>query len=108
MVRDYNTRGNSVEKTFELWENVKRGEEKYIFPFVDSVDYVYNSSLIYEPSVMKIFAQSLLLQLDNTSKYYNESRRLYEYLNNFLPMETGNIPINSIIREFIGNGCFYR
>ena len=108
MVRDYSTRGNGVEKTFDLWNNVKRGEEQYIFPFVNSVDYIYNSSLIYEPSVMKIFAQPLLLQVDNTSKYYSESRRLYEYLNNFLPMETGNIPINSIIREFIGNGCFYR
>ena len=108
MVRDYNTRGHSVEKTFELWHNVKKGEEQYIFPFVDTVDYVYNSSLIYEPSVMKIFAQPLLLQLDSSSPYYSESRRLYEYLNNFLPMETSNIPINSIIREFIGNGCFYR
>lgn len=108
MVRDYSTRGHSVEKTFELWNNVKKGEEKYIFPFVNSVDYIFNSSLIYEPSVMKIFAQPLLLQLDSTSEYYSESRRLYEYLNNFLPMETSNIPINSIIREFIGNGCFYR
>ena len=108
MVRDYSTRGHSVEKTFELWTNVKKGEERYIFPFVNNADYIYNSSLIYEPSVMKTFAQPLLLQLDNTSEYYSESRRLYEYLNNFLPMETSNIPINSIIREFIGNGCFYR
>lgn len=108
MVRDYVTRGHSVERTFELWNNVKKGEEQYIFPFVDTVDYIYNSSLVYEPSVMKIFAQPLLLQLDSKSQYYSESRRLYEYLNNFLPMETSNIPINSIIREFIGNGCFYR
>ncbi len=108
MVRDYSIRGNSVEKTFELWHNVKKGEEQYIFPFVNSVDYIYNSSLIYEPSVMKIFAQPLLLQLDSSSKYYSEARRLYEYLNNFLPIETGNIPSDSIVREFIGNGCFYR
>ena len=57
---------------------------------------------------MKTFAQPLLLQLDKSSKYYAESRRLYEYLNNFLPMETSNIPIDSLIREFIGNGCFNR
>ena len=57
---------------------------------------------------MKLFVQPLLLQVDNTSPYYSESRRLYEFLNNFLPMETSNIPINSIIREFIGNGCFNR
>ncbi|MEG2646142.1 MAG: nucleoside kinase, partial [Clostridia bacterium] len=108
MVRDFNTRGHSVEKTFDLWDNVKKGEEKYIFPFVEDVDFVYNSSLIYEPSVMKTFAQPLLLQVEKNSKYYAEARRLYEFLNNFLPMETTNIPIDSIVREFIGNGCFYR
>lgn len=108
MVRDYTTRGHSVERTFDLWKNVKKGEEEYIFPFVNSSDYIYNSSLIYEPSVMKTFAQPLLLQLNRTSPFYAEARRLYEFLNNFLPMETTNIPIDSIIREFIGNGCFYR
>lgn len=108
MVRDYSTRGHSVERTFDLWKNVKKGEEEYIFPFVDSVDYIFNSSLAYEPSVMRTFAQPLLLQIDHTNPYYGEARRLYEYLNNFLPMETTNIPIDSIVREFIGNGCFYR
>lgn len=108
MVRDYTTRGHSVERTFELWANVKKGEEEYIFPFVDDADFIYNSSLNYEPSVMKTFAQPLLLQVDNSSEYYSEARRLYSYLNNFIPLETGNIPINSIIREFIGSGCFNR
>ena len=68
----------------------------------------YNSSLNYEPSVMKTIAQPLLLQVDSSSEFYSEARRLYAYLNNFTPLETGNIPINSIIREFIGNGCFNR
>ena len=88
--------------------NVKKGEIKYIFPFVNSVDYIYNSSLIYEPSVMKTFAQPLLLQVPKTSKFYAEARRLYAFLNNFLPMETVNIPVDSLIREFIGSGCFNR
>lgn len=108
MVRDYTTRGHSVDRTFELWGNVKKGEEEYIFPFVDDADFIYNSSLNYEPSVMKTFAQPLLLQVDSNSEFYSEARRLYAYLNNFTPLETGNIPINSIIREFIGNGCFNR
>ena len=108
MVRDYSTRGHSVERTFELWKNVKKGEEEYIFPFVNSVDYIFNSSLVYEPNVMRTFAQPLLLQIDRNSIYYSEARRLYEFLNNFLPMETTNIPVDSIVREFIGNGCFYR
>ncbi len=108
MVRDYATRGHSIEKTFALWGNVKRGEEKYIYPFVEDSDYIYNSSLIYEPNVMKTFAQPLLLQIEKSSPFYAEARRLYEYLNHFLPIETSNIPIDSIVREFIGNGCFYR
>ena len=108
MVRDYSTRGHSVEKSFDLWSNVKKGEIKYIFPFVNSVDYIYNSSLIYEPSVMKTFAQPLLLQVPKTSKFYAEARRLYAFLNKFLPMETVNIPVDSLIREFIGSGCFNR
>lgn len=108
MVRDYTTRGHSVERTFDLWSNVKKGEEKYIFPFIDGVDFIYNSSLIYEPGVMKNYAQPLLLQVKKTSPYYAEARRLYEFLNNFLHIETANIPLDSIIREFIGNGCFDR
>ncbi len=108
MVRDFATRGHSVERTFELWGNVKKGEEKYIFPYLEDVDSIFNSSIIYEPAVMKTFAQPLLLQLDKSSKYYAEARRLYEYLNNFLPMETSSIPIDSLLREFIGNGCFNR
>ncbi len=108
MVRDYTTRGNGVEKTFELWNNVKKGEEEYIFPFVNSVDYIFNSSLAYETNVIKTFAEPLLLQVERTSKYYAQARRLYSFLNNFLPMETTSIPIDSIIREFIGSGCFNR
>lgn len=108
LVRDFATRGHSVDRTFELWGNVKKGEAKYIYPYIEDVDTIFNSSIIYEPAVMKTFAQPLLLQLDKSSKYYAEARRLYEYLNNFLPMETSNIPIDSLIREFIGNGCFNR
>lgn len=108
MVRDYATRGHSVERTFELWQNVRAGEEEFIYPYLEEADAIVNSSLIYEPAVMKTFAQPLLLQIEKSSKYYAEARRLYEYLNNFLPMETSNIPIDSLIREFIGNGCFNR
>ncbi len=108
MVRDYVTRGHSVERTFDLWQNVVKGEKEYIFPYVDEADVVFNSSLIYEPGVIKTFAQPLLLQLPKTSKYYSETRRLYEYLNNFMPIETSSIPVDSLIREFIGNGCFFR
>lgn len=108
MLRDYSTRGHSVEQTFELWDKVKKGEETYIFPFVNSANWIYNTSLIYEPSVMKQYVQPLLLQVPKTSAYYSDARRLFEYLNNFLSMTTSHIPIDSIIREFIGEGCFDR
>lgn len=108
MVRDYTTRGHSIEKTLDLWPNVRKGEEKYIFPFTNTVNFIYNSSLIYEPLVMKNVAQPLLLQVKKTSSYYSEARRLYEFLNNFLPIRTDDIPIDSIMREFIGGGCFER
>lgn len=108
IVRDVAARGHAVEKTLELWDNVKKGEEKYIFPYISTADYMFNTSFIYEQGVMKTFAQPLLLQVSRDSKYYSEARRLYEFLNNFLPVETGEIPVDSIIREFIGDGCFYR
>lgn len=108
MVRDNVTRGHNPEKTFELWKNVKKGEAKYIFPYMESVDEVFNSSLVYEAGILKTFAQPLLLQVETSSIYYSEARRLYEFLNNFLPIETTSVPMDSIIREFIGNGCFYR
>ncbi len=108
IVRDVASRGHAVEKTLELWENVRRGEEKYIFPYISTADYMFNTSLVYEQGVMKTFVQPLLLQVGRDNKYYSEARRLYEFLNNFLPIETGEIPVDSIIREFIGDGCFYR
>ncbi len=108
IVRDIVARGHGVEKTLELWKNVSRGEARYIFPYINTADYIYNTSLLYEQGVIKTFIQPLLLQVPRTSKYYSETRRLYEFMNNFLPIETGEIPVDSIIREFIGEGCFYR
>ena len=106
MVRDYVTRGHNSEETLEMWGNVRKGEEKYIFPYINDVDAIFNSSLIYESGVIKTFVQPLLLQLPETSKYYSESRRLYKYLTNFITIETKDVPADSILREFIGDGSF--
>lgn len=108
IVRDYNTRNVGVEETLEMWDKIKKGEENNIYPFVDSSDYIFNSSLVYEMGVIKTFAEPLLLQVKKTSKYFSEARRLYEFLNNFLPIETKEIPVNSLVREFIGDGSFSR
>lgn len=108
IVRDYNTRKVSVEETLEMWDKIRKGEENNIYPFVDTADYIFNSSLVYEMGVIKTFAEPLLLQVKKTSKYFSEARRLYEFLNNFLPIETKDIPVNSLVREFIGDGSFSR
>ena len=108
IVRDYNTRKVGVEETLEMWEKIRKGEENNIYPFVDTSDYIFNSSLVYEMGVIKTFAEPLLLQVKKTSKYFSEARRLYEFLNNFLPIETKDIPVNSLLREFIGDGSFSR
>ncbi len=108
IVRDADSRGHGVEKTLEMWPKVRKGEEENIFPYVNTANYIYNTSLIYELGVIKTFAQLLLLQVEETSEYYKDARRLYKLLENFKSIETGEIPVNSIIREFIGNGCFYR
>lgn len=102
MVRDYNTRGHKVEKTFSMWADIMKGEREYIYPFVNSADYIFNTSLIYEISALKVVAEPLLLQVSRDNEYFLEARRLYGVLKNFLPMQAKYIPADSIIREFIG------
>lgn len=108
IVRDSQSRGHGAESTLTMWTNVRKGEEKYIFPYQEEADYIFNTSMVYEMGVLKNFAQPILMQVDDTKVEYSESRRLYEFLNNFLSIETNEIPIDSTIREFIGDGCFYR
>lgn len=102
MVRDYNTRGHRVEKTFSMWADVMKGEKEYIYPFVNTADYIFNTSLIYEISALKLYADPLLLQVSKDNEYFLEARRLYGLLKNFIPMQTKYIPANSLLREFIG------
>lgn len=108
IIRDYATRGHSAEKTLQMWDLVKAGEEKNIYPFLESSDYIFNTSLVYEIGAMKPFVEPLLLSVNRSSKYFSEVRRLYEFLTNFLPVETKDIPVTSILREFIGSGSFNR
>ena len=106
IVRDNRTRGNTVEKTLETWSKVREGEEKYIFPYQDEADYTFNTALIYELGVLKTFVEPLLYSVEPTSPYYNEAIRLLNFLRLFLPISPESIPKDSIIREFIGGGCF--
>ena len=107
-VRDNSIRGVSVEKTMEQWEKIRIGDEQNIFPYVDRADYIFNTSLIYEWAVLKPIAEKLLLKISDESKYYSEARRLLNTLRNFIGIETTLIPSTSILREFIGGGCYLR
>lgn len=107
MVRDYQFRGVNALSTLKRWPSVRRGEKKNIFPFQEEADVMFNSSLLYELSVLKHLAEPLLKEVDQSNKEYSEARRLAEFLSYFLEIDSGLIPGNSIIREFIGKSVFY-
>lgn len=106
LVRDNRSRGTDAERTLATWPSVRNGEEKYIFPFQEDADVVFNSSLLYELNVLKPFATPLLQQVDRDSPVYGEAMRMLEFLSFFAPVEPTFVPANSIIREFIGGSCF--
>lgn len=107
IIRDNRTRGYDVEHTLRSWASVREGEEKYIFPYQDEADYTINSALIYEIGVLKTYVEPLLYSVPNDSPYYEEAKRLINFLRLFLPIPADDIPQDSILREFIGNGCFH-
>ncbi|WP_175419657.1 nucleoside kinase [Marinitoga sp. 1154] len=107
IVRDFKFRGHSALATLKMWPSVRRGEDRNIFPYQEEADVMFNSNLIYELSVLKIFAEPLLLSVDNSNKEYSEAKRLLKFLDYFLPItELEEIPKKSIIREFIGRSTF--
>ncbi|MGC8704610.1 MAG: nucleoside kinase [Athalassotoga sp.] len=108
MIRDYNFRGHSALMTLQMWQNVRIGEEKNIFPYQEEADVMFNSALPYELAVLKNFAMPLLLQVDNSTAEYSQARRLIRFLDYFLPIvDFDVIPSTSIIREFIGSSYFH-
>lgn len=106
MVRDFYTRGSSVSRTLGMWSSVRRGEEKYIFPFQESADAMFNSAHIYEIAALKPFVEPLLFGVREDDPGYQEAKRLLKFLQYFLAIDTAGIPHNSIIREFIGGSIF--
>ena len=106
MVRDNRTRGTSASGTLNMWQSVRRGEEKYIFPFQESADAVFNSALIYELSVLKLYAEPLLFGISKEDPQYYEAKRLLKFLDYFLGRTSEGLPNNSLIREFVGGSIF--
>ncbi len=109
MVRDNETRGASVERTLSMWDSVRAGEEKWIFPFQEDADAIFNTTLIYEPAVLKKHIFPLLSAVQPESIYYDEARSIVKFLNYFVEANVEDeIPPTSILREFIGGNTFYR
>lgn len=106
IVRDARTRGNSAERTIQMWQSVRRGEEKNIFPFQEHADVMFNSALIYELAVLKMYAEPLLFAIAPDSPQHVQAKRLLKFLDYFLQVPSEDIHRNSILREFIGGSCF--
>ncbi len=106
IIRDYRTRGYSAESTLAMWDSVRRGEESYIFPYQEAADEFFNSALPYETAVMKQYVMPLLFRVPEGSPQYHEARRLLKFLDYFMGIPLDDVPQNSILREFLGGGCF--
>ncbi len=106
LIRDARTRGSDALRTLSRWASVRRGEERHIFPYQENADVMLNSSLFYELSVLRPFAEPLLREVPDTVPEYDEARRLLKFLDNFVPMEPDEIAPTSILREFIGGSSF--
>ncbi|HCG58707.1 MAG TPA: nucleoside kinase, partial [Lachnospiraceae bacterium] len=106
IVRDQRTRGTSAKNTIAMWKSVRRGEENYIFPFQESADVMFNSALIYELGVLRLYAEPMLFSIREDEPEYTEAKRLLKFLDYFLPIPPDDIPKNSLVREFIGGGTF--
>ena len=106
IVRDAMTRGNDARETISRWDSVRKGEEDNIFPYQETADVVFNSALIYELAVLKPYAEPLLFGIDRNAPEYSEAKRLLKFFDYFVGIDSQKIPINSILREFIGGSCF--
>lgn len=102
LIRDYNFRGTPVERTLEQWPLVEKGAEKHIFPYTDSADIIFNSSLLYEHCVYKIYLNELLFGVDGGSSGYETTKDLTELINRFKLIDREFVPGSSLVREFVG------
>lgn len=109
LVRDYRTRNAPMEQTLSMWASVRRGEEKWIFPFQENADVFFNTTLVYEIAALKPYVYPLLKQVSPDNPYYTTANGMVKFLNYFLELdnEVDEIPPTSILREFIGGCTFY-
>ena len=109
IVRDYETRGSTVEHTLSMWESVRRGEEQWIFPYQESADVIFNSSTLYELAVLKKHIFPKLKAVSPESPYYEKVQSIVDILDRVKEADVDDeIPPTSLVREFIGGNSFYR
>lgn len=106
IVRDNRTRGYSSSHTLSTWASVRNGEEKYVFPYQDQADVIFNTFLVYELAVLKVYAEPLLYQVKEDDPEYLTAVRLIKLLDLILPLPSEDVPSLSILREFIGTSYF--
>ena len=106
IVRDYRYRKYSARETISRWQSVRLGEEKHIFPYQEEADTMFNSALLYELSVLKPFAEPILLEVQPNQPEYSEATRLLDFFSYFRPLKPTEIPPTSILREFLGGSSF--
>ena len=106
IVRDYQFRNASATETLDMWPSVRKGEFKWIYDNQEGADYVFNSFLVYELSVMKKYAMPLLSKIDRESSYFPTAERLIRMLKFFDDLDDKWVPCNSVFREFIGGSCY--
>lgn len=106
IVRDRMFRGYSAVQTLRMWPKVRAGEERWIFPFQDRADTVFNSTLVYEQAVLKVFAERFLMEVPEGDPTFAEAARLVEFLDLFVPVFADDVPATSILREFVGGSAF--
>ena len=104
--RDARTRGYSAQATIRMWPSVRKGEEHNIFPYQDSADMIFNSALLYETALLKPYVEPLLFGVPKNCEEYIEAKRLLKFLNYFLPLPADDVPKTSLMREFVGGGCY--
>jgi uridine kinase len=106
IIRDVRTRGVKSADTIKIWPSVRRGEENNIFPYQENADIMFNSSLVYELSVLKPFVEPQLRQISDGQEEFAEAQRLLKFLSFFVAAPSEHVPPNSILREFIGGSWF--
>ncbi len=106
IVRDRLYRGHPAIRTLEMWASVRRGEARGIFPFQEEADVMFNSALVYEPAVLRVFAERFLLEVPREHPAYTEAYRLLKFVSWFVPIFRDDVPATSLLREFIGGSSF--